>query len=75
MEEEDDDDDGKPWSKMRSALFWVVRQRVVVIPYPHFGTSYRYVGWLQKNTPLKLIKAEARTLSEKHNMWLFLKFC
>jgi hypothetical protein len=27
---------------MRTALFWVIAQRVVVIPYLHFGTTYRY---------------------------------
>jgi len=27
---------------MRTALFWVVTQRVVVIPYRRFGTTYRF---------------------------------
>ena len=26
---------------MRSALFWDITQRIVVIPYRHFGTTYR----------------------------------
>jgi len=26
---------------MRTALFWVITQRVVVIPYRRFGTTYR----------------------------------
>jgi hypothetical protein len=26
---------------MRSAPFWVIKQRVVVIPYRRFGTTYR----------------------------------
>jgi len=26
---------------MRTAFFWVIRQRVVVIPYRTFGTTYR----------------------------------
>jgi hypothetical protein len=27
---------------MRTALFWVITQRVVVIPYQRFGTTYRF---------------------------------
>jgi len=27
---------------MRTALFWVITQRVVVISYRRFGTTYRY---------------------------------
>jgi hypothetical protein len=27
---------------MRTALFWVITQRAVVIPYRRFGTSCRY---------------------------------
>jgi len=26
----------------RTALFWVVTQRVVIIPCRHFGTTYRF---------------------------------
>jgi len=26
---------------MRTALFWVITQPVVAIPYRHFGTTYR----------------------------------
>jgi len=33
---------------MRSALFWDVTQRIVVISYPHFGTTYlsHFIGFL-----------------------------
>jgi len=27
--------------KLRSVLFWAIRQRVVIIPYRSFGTTYR----------------------------------
>jgi len=27
--------------KLRTALLWVITQRVVVIPYRRFGTAYR----------------------------------
>jgi len=27
--------------RARTALFWAITQRVVVIPYLHFGTTYR----------------------------------
>ena len=31
----------KQASKPRTALFWTITQRVVVIPYRRFGTTYR----------------------------------
>jgi len=34
-------------AKMRIALFWVIRQQVVVISYRRFGTTYR--SHLQKS--------------------------
>ena len=33
-------------SKPRTALFWAITQRVVVIPYQRFGTAYRsHLQW------------------------------
>jgi hypothetical protein len=27
---------------MRTAVFWVVTQRLVLVPYRHFGSTYRF---------------------------------
>jgi len=32
---------GNEDSHLRTALFWVITQRVFAIPYRHFGTTYR----------------------------------
>jgi hypothetical protein len=40
---------------MRSALFWVITQRMAVIPYPRFGTNYR--SYIQESrSPLKFLE-------------------
>jgi len=41
----------------RTALFWVITQRVVIIPYRRFGTSYRTIT--QKSAVLIYFAAEA----------------
>jgi len=34
---------------MRISLFWVITQRVLVIPYRRFGTTYRSIKRLVEN--------------------------
>ena len=49
--------------KQSTALFWVVTQRVVVISYRHFGTTYRshLLGfWLPKMGPIGCPKTSVR---------------
>jgi hypothetical protein len=38
---------------LRTELFWVITQRVVVISYRHFGTTYRFhLQWAQESNRL-----------------------
>ena len=43
---------------MRTAFFWAITQRVVVIPYRRFGTTYRYYlqrSRIQEESPLPFL--------------------
>jgi len=62
---------------LRTALFWVITQRVVVISYRRFGTTYRSHPVSSQNVGKKLAllafsyKLEERiSQSTKGNIWI-----
>jgi len=58
---------------MRTALFWVVTQRVVVISYRHFGTSYWF--YLQDSRMIVwVIEVEIMELLWKHCVFVTVIF-
>jgi len=40
---------------MRTAIFWVVTQRVVIISYLRFGTTYRWYFGVEGNKVLECV--------------------
>jgi len=43
--------------KLRTELSWAIKQRVVVIPYRHFGTNYRPPKFLYEFTITRRVTA------------------
>jgi len=53
---------------MRTALFRVIAQRVMVIPYRHFGTTYRYRLQGSSSSPLKMGCPETSVRNYHHSL-------